>query len=114
MPPIPDTCTRPQVAALLGVSARRVSQLVAEGVLPTPTAHGRYDLVMSVRALIAWWKCRALHAEHLVQAGDGPAADGAGFGGESGEWPSDAEMDRELEALMTCPKCRRSPREEAD
>jgi len=44
---------RKTLASALDVTPRRVSQLVAEGVVPAPPARGRYDLAASCKAYIA-------------------------------------------------------------
>lgn len=43
-PDTPDSVPIATIAEHLGISARRVQQLVRAGVLPTPAARGQYDL----------------------------------------------------------------------
>lgn len=44
----------PVLALVLGMSERRVAQCVAENIIPPPVAKGKYLLVASVNAYIAW------------------------------------------------------------
>ncbi len=42
-----------ELANVLGVSARRVRQLSAEGIIPRPDSRGRHDLAGAVQAVVA-------------------------------------------------------------
>lgn len=62
MAELPEFVSRAALAAALDLTPRRISSLVAEGILPQPTRHGMYPLVICLHNYLRYTRERATGA----------------------------------------------------
>ena len=51
------------ISEILGLTERRVRQLVTDGIIPKNSDRGRYELIPTVRAHVHWLRDRSLYGE---------------------------------------------------
>ena len=61
----PRRCTRHQMAKLLGISVRQIHAYALRGIISQVT-NGRYDPVICIPSILAWWRQRAIVAENTL------------------------------------------------